>query len=139
MSLSSPTPAESAQYATERERMTPSTFKSYAAESLRGLGPLAPPGDYRKYLESLPAGTVSMLAQLRDDPDAITLLQGARSKPARFFEPSTYQLSSISIVLLRGKPLTLSVYTQYEDPADLEWIRVTTARWIDELKRLNIR
>jgi hypothetical protein len=125
--------------ATERERMTQSTFKSYANESLRSLGPLAPPGDYRKHLESLPAGTVSMLAQLRDDPDAITLLQGARSKPARFFESSTYQLSSISIVLLRGKPLTLSVYTQYDDPADLEWIRVTTARWIDELKRLNSR
>jgi hypothetical protein len=125
--------------ATERERMTQSTFKAYAAESLRGLGPLPPPGDYRKHLESLPAGTVSMLAQLRDDPDAVTLLQGARSRPARFFESSTYQLSSISIILLRGKPLTLSVYTQYDDAADIEWIRVTTARWIDELKRLNAR
>ena len=125
--------------AAERERMTPAGFKAFAAESLRGLGPMPPPGDYRKFLESLPAGAVSVLAELRNDPDAVTLLQGARNKPARFFESSTYQLSSISIVLLRGKPLTLSVYTQYDDPADLEWIRVTTARWIDELKRLNAR
>jgi hypothetical protein len=125
--------------AAERERMTPGAFKAFTAESLRDLGPLPPPGDYRKYLESRPAGAVSVLAELRKDPDAIAVLQGTRSKPARFFEPSTYQLSSTSIVLLRGKPLTLSVYTQYDDPADLEWIRVTTARWIDELKRLNSR
>ena len=125
--------------ATERERMTPTSFKAYAAESVRGLGSLPSPSDYRKYLESLPAGTVTMLAQLRDDPDAITLLQGARTKPARFFESSTYQLSTISIILLRGKPLTLSVITQYDDPADVEWIRATTARWIDDLKRLNAR
>lgn len=125
--------------AAERERMTQSAFKAFAAESLRQLGPLPPPGDYRKYLESLPAGAVSMLGELRNDPDAVTLLQGARVKPSGYFEPSKYQLASISIVLLRGKSLTLSVYTQYDDPADLEWLRVTTARWIDELKRLNAR
>jgi hypothetical protein len=125
--------------ANERERMTPTSFKAFAADSLRELGPMPPPGDYRKYLESRPAGTVNVLAELRNDPDAIAVLLGARSKPARFFEASKYQLSSTSIVLLRGKALTLSVYTQYDDPADAEWIRTTTARWIDELKRLNSR
>jgi hypothetical protein len=125
--------------ANERERMTPTSFKAFATDSLRELGPMPPPGDYRKYLESRPAGTVNVLAELRNDPDAIAVLLGARSKPARFFEASKYQLSSTSIVLLRGKALTLSVYTQYDDPADAEWIRTTTARWIDELKRLNSR
>lgn len=125
--------------ATERERMTPGAFKAFAAESLRDLGPMPAPGDYRKYLESRPAGTVNVLAELRNDPDAVAVLLGARSKPTRYFEPSKYQLSSTSIVLLRGKPFTLSVYSQYDDPADLDWIRVTTARWIDELKRLNAR
>ena len=42
--------------ATERERMTPGAFKSFAAESLRDLGPMPAPGDHRKYLESRPAG-----------------------------------------------------------------------------------
>jgi hypothetical protein len=125
--------------ATERERMTPGAFTSFAAESLRDLGPMPSPGDHRKYLESRPAGTVNVLAELRKDPDAVAVLLGARSKPTRFFEASKYQLSSTSMLLLRGKPLTLSVYTQYDEPADLDWIRVTTARWIDELKRLNAR
>jgi hypothetical protein len=31
------------------------------------------------------------------------------------------------------------VHTRYDDPADLEWIRATTTRWIDELKRMNAR
>jgi len=48
-------------------------------------------------------------------------------------------LSSTTLMLLRGKALSLSVFTQYEDPSDLEWIRVTTGRWIEELKRLNSR
>jgi hypothetical protein len=125
--------------ATERERMTPAGFKSFAAESLRDVGQMPAPADYRKYLESRPAGTVNVLSELRKDPDAVAMLLGARSKPTGFFERSKYQLSSTSMVLLRGKPLTLSIYTQYEDEGDLEWIRVTTARWIDELKRLNAR
>ena len=58
---------------------------------------------------------------------------------AGMFERTRYLLTSNSLVLLRGKALTLSVYTQYDDPADLEWIRSTTNRWIDDLKRLNAR
>jgi hypothetical protein len=42
-------------------------------------------------------------------------------------------------MLVRGKVLSLSVFTRYEQPADLEWIRLTTARWIEDLKRLNAR
>jgi len=124
--------------ATERETMSPGAFKSLSADLLRELGELPPAGDYQKYLEARPPGTVSPLAELRKDADSVAVLQGARSKGG-FFERSKYLLSSTSLVLLRGKPLTLSVYTQYDDPADLEWIRVTTTRWIDELKRLNSR
>ena len=124
--------------ATERETLSPGAFKSLSADLLRELGELPPAGDYQKYLEARPAGTVSPLAELRKEPDSVSVLQGARSK-GRFFERSKFLLSSTSLVLLRGKPLSLSVYTQYDDPADLEWIRVTTNRWIEELKRLNSR
>jgi len=34
-------------------------------------------------------------------------------------------------------PPTLTVTTGYESKADAEWLRVTTLRWIDELRRLN--
>ena len=125
--------------AMERERMSESAFKSLADDVMREVGALPPKGDYQKYLESRPPGTVSALAEIRRDPDAVSVLQGSRIKGRHFFDASKYLLSSTSVVLLRGKALTLSVYTQYDDPADVEWIRVTTARWIDELKRLNSR
>ena len=124
--------------AMERERLSESTFKSIAGDLLRESGEL-PKGDYPKFLESRPPGSVSTLAELRNEPGAVSILQGSRSKPPRFFERSKLVLTSTSVVLLRGKALTLSVYTHYDDPADLEWIRVTTARWIDDLKRLNSR
>jgi hypothetical protein len=123
----------------ERERVSHSQFKEFVNEALHGLG--QPPGtaDYPKYLDSRPPGTVSLLAELKKEPDLLSMLQGTRTKGAGFFERSKYLLSTTSLVLLRGKALNLSVYTQYEDPADLEWIRLTTARWIEELKRLNSR
>jgi hypothetical protein len=124
--------------AMERERMSESAFNTFAGDALRELGPVPGTADYQKYLESRPVGAVSVLAELRKDPDAVAVLQGTRTKGS-FFERSKYALSSTSLVLVRGKALTLSVFTQYDDPADLEWIRVATARWIDELKRLNSR
>jgi hypothetical protein len=42
-------------------------------------------------------------------------------------------------MLLRGKALSLAVYGAYDSPADLDWIRAITARWIDDLQRLNAR
>jgi hypothetical protein len=123
----------------ERERVSHGAFKEFVNEALQGLG--QPPGtaDYPKYLDSRPPGTVSLLAELKKEPDVLSMLQGTRTKGAGFFERSKYLLSTTSLMLLRGKALNLSVYTQYEDPADLEWIRLTTARWIEELKRLNSR
>jgi len=122
----------------ERDRLTEGSFRQFIGESLSGLG--APPGekDLVKYLDSRPTGTTSLLAELRKDADAVSVLQGARTK-ASFFERSKYMLSSTTLLLLRGKALSLSIYTQYDDPSDLEWIRTTTTRWVDDLKRLNQR
>ena len=121
----------------ERDRMTESIFKQFIGESLTGVG--APPAekDVLKYLDARPAGTTNLLAELRKDADVVSILQGARTKGSGFFERSKYMLSSTTLLLLRGKALSLSIYTQYDDPSDLEWIRTTTTRWVDELKRLN--
>ncbi|HEU4440927.1 MAG TPA: hypothetical protein VFR83_02790 [Burkholderiales bacterium] len=123
----------------ERERVSEGIFKQFIGESLAGLG--APPAekDLLKYLDSRPSGATTLLQELRRDTDVVSVLQGARTKGAGFFERSKYLLSSTTLLLLRGKAVSLSVYTQYDDPADLDWIRLTTARWIDELKRLNSR
>jgi hypothetical protein len=48
-------------------------------------------------------------------------------------------LSTTTLLLLRGKALNLAVYSAYETDLDVEWIRTVTARWIDEIKRLNAR
>ena len=70
---------------------------------------------------------------------ATSVLQGVRVQGKGLFASSTYQLSSTTLLLLRNRALSLSLYTQYDEPADAEWIRTTTTRWIDELKRLNAR
>ena len=123
----------------ERDRVGEATFKQFIGESMLGLGTPPAEKDLVKYLDSRQAGAVSLLQELRKDPDVVSVLQGVRSKGGGFFERSKYLLTSTTLMLVRGKALSLSVYTQYDDPADVEWIRVTTARWIDELKRLNSR
>jgi hypothetical protein len=123
--------------ALERERLTEATFKQLIADAVSGAAPAAT--DYAKYLDAQPVGATALLAELRKEPGLISVLQGVRSKAGGFFKSSEYMLSSTTMMLVRGKALTLSMFTRYEDPADLEWIRSATARWIDELKRLNPR
>ena len=123
----------------ERERVTESAFKRFVSESMRELGPPAGQTDYAKYLDSRPVGAANLLAELRKDPDVVSLLQGARIKAGGFRERAQYMVSTSTLMLLRGKALSLAVYSRYDDPVDVEWIRVTTARWIEELQRLNSR
>ena len=123
----------------ERERLSDSAFRELAVESARSLGPVPGVTDYVEHLDSRPPGATSLLAELRKDADAVSVLQGMRAKGNSFFSRSQYFLSSTSLVLVRGKALSLSVHTRYDDPADLEWIRLTTTRWIDDLKRMNAR
>jgi hypothetical protein len=129
----------------ERERVRQEAFSALVSDSLRQMGPAAPAAaDYRKYLDAQP-GRVLLLAELRRDPLAATLLQGTRlptpARPSIFADekPAQYILSTTTLLLLRGKALNLSVYGPYDSPADLEWIRATTARWVEELQRLNSR
>ena len=48
-------------------------------------------------------------------------------------------LSSNTFMLLRGKALQFVVFSLYDSPADVDWVRSITARWIDDLRRLNSR
>jgi hypothetical protein len=129
----------------ERERVTPESFKRFASDALRDMGKAPTETDYPNYLEQQPAEQLSLLAELRRDATAISVLQGLRlpptKKPGMFSrpEPSRFVLSSTSLVLLRGRGLNLSVFTMYESPGDLDWIRATTLRWIEDLQRLNSR
>ncbi|MGE5639482.1 MAG: hypothetical protein ACM30H_05255 [Clostridia bacterium] len=127
----------------EYQRITPATFNStFVADTLSALGTAAPAGaDFRKLLDASP-GRLILLAELRRDPEAVSILQGIRlpsKREGRSDEKPQYGLTTTTLLLLRGKPLNVGVYGAYEDDSDLEWIRATTARWIEELQRLNSR
>jgi hypothetical protein len=124
----------------ERERVSPAAFSVFVGEALRELGSQPAEGDVQKYLYAQPPGKPSLLAELRREPDVVSVLQGTRVPgQRRASEAPQYALSTTTLMLLRGKALNLSVHTLYESAADLDWIRVTTARWIDEIARLNYR
>jgi hypothetical protein len=127
----------------EHARVSMAAFRGLVSDALRDLG--APPAagvEPRAHLDARPRGAVSLLAELRNDHEVVSVLQGARAPDnpnARGREPPRYLLSTTTLMLLRGKPVNAAVYTQYETDGDLEWIRAITTRWIEELQRLNLR
>ena len=124
----------------ERERVSPAAFGALVRDSLVAPGSSPVAGDLQKYLDAQPPGKTSLLAELRREPDIVSVLQGTRVPgQRRSNEASQYALSTTTLMLVRGKTLNLSVHTLYENAADLDWVRVTTARWIDEIARLNNR
>ena len=129
----------------EHERLGPQRFGQFADAAQRELGERVPAGkSFAEYFDQQPIGKSSVVGELRRDPEVRSLLLGARVPPnTRMQLPGTpkqqYALSTISLLLVRGKALSLTVYSAYDSQADLDWIRAITARWIDDLQRLNTR
>jgi len=125
----------------ETARVTLAAFHTLVADSLHELGALPPAGsEPRRYLDAQPRGRSSLLAELRREQDLVSVLQGARLPDApRSGSAPRYLLSTTTLMLVRGKALNVALYTSYDADADLDWIRATTLRWIDELQRLNLR
>ena len=126
----------------ERERVRPDGFNTLVASSIQELGKLEQVPDLIKFLEERPIGLTQFLGELRNEPTTVTLLQATRLAPLpgeRLFDRSTpqYLLFTTSYVLVRGKALIVSVYTLYFDQADMDWVKIATQRWVDELRRLN--
>jgi len=124
----------------EQERMSVQLFDTRVREGLRAAGtPIE--GDFTKVLEARPPGEPALIAEVLRDPDAASVLRAVRLPPAEgmfsFLKPSQYVLTSTSLILLRGKALTLTVTSGYESKADVEAIRSLTLRWIEDLRRLN--
>jgi hypothetical protein len=124
----------------ERERITAAAFTTLVNDSLRGLGAPPPAGtaDYRKFLDAQ-QGRPALLAELRRDPETVSVLTGARLLSEGRFDAPKYMLTTTTLLLVRGKAINLGVFGTYESPEDLDWIRVITARWVEELQRLNSR
>jgi hypothetical protein len=124
----------------ERERVNAQRFGEFADAALREVGERAPAGKgFTEYFDRQPPGKPSLLADLRRDAEIVSVLIGGRVQPQSRSQKQQYALSTMTLMLLRGKVLSFVVYGAYESQADLDWIRVITARWIDELQRLNPR
>jgi hypothetical protein len=124
----------------ERERMDAQRFAELAEAAVRDLGERAPEGkSFSEYFEKRPVGRAAVLGELRREPELVSVLTGTRLHAQARAATPQYLLSTMTIMLVRGKALSLAVHTSYEGPADLEWIRGITARWIDSLQRLNAR
>ena len=131
--------------ALERYHVSPRDFERYVADVTRDLAPPAGSVDVRKLLDAAPSGRPVPLAELRRDPALVSFMQGSRLEPPekRFFwepsEPTLYLLSTTTLLLLRDRALSLSIYTGYSDQADIDWIIATTKRWVEDLQRMNRR
>lgn len=123
--------------AMERERVGLAQFRAYVADVARGMGNPARPADLRGFLDTQPPGRPALLTELRRTPQAVTLLLGSRL--AGRDGKSVYLLTTTTLLLTQAKALNVSAYTGYGDDADLDWLRDTTLRWVDELQRLNAR
>lgn len=130
----------------ERRQVSVNDFERYVAEVTRGLDPPQPEStDYRTFLKGRSPGHPALLAELSRAPALLSILQGARlsAEEKEFWleksAPGYYLLSTTTLLRLRERALSLSVFTGYESPADLEWIKSTTKRWVEELLRLNRR
>lgn len=129
--------------AQEYERMSADAFSRYVRDSLGGVGTPVE-GDFTKVLEARRPGELVLIAELLRNPEVTSMIRGLRLPPTEsggLFsspKPSQFVLSSSTLILLRGKPLTLTVTSGYESKADMEWLRATTLRWIEDLRRLNV-
>ena len=106
--------------AMERDRITPAAFKELADNAAR-------------------AAQGADAAELRKEPEVFSLQLSTQVPPARRGGEPQQVLTTRTLMLMRGKALDLTVLAIHESPADLEWIRAVTTRWIDELQRLNAR
>jgi hypothetical protein len=122
----------------EREHVGRTAFGQFASAALRDVGEMLPPGrSFSEYFDSQAPGKPGVLGELRRDPEVTSMLVGARVESPGRTEKRQYVVSSTTLMLVRGKALNLGVFSAYESPADVEWVRTVTARWIDDLQRLN--
>jgi hypothetical protein len=106
--------------AMERDRITPAAFKELADNAAR-------------------AAQGADAAELRKDPEVFSLQLRTQVPPARRGGEPQQVLTTRTLMLVRGKALDLTVLAVHESRADVDWIRGVTARWIEELQRLNAR
>jgi len=92
----------------------------------------------RAHLDDLPVGRPVLLRELRRTPVLVSLLLASRLPSKTDSEPQ-YLLYTQTLVLVRGKALSVTAYTIYGSPADQDWLLGITQRWTEDIQQLNGR
>lgn len=126
----------------ENVRVAQDQFAALVVDSLRGLGKPSLPADVIGFLAKEPEGKIQLLAELRREPNVVSVLQATRLPPLpgeTFWQSSKpqYLFYTTTLFLVRGRALHIAVYLVVERDPDLEWLKFTTERWREELLRLN--
>jgi hypothetical protein len=127
----------------ERERVDRELFAQNVSDAMRDVGKAPATDDYLKHLNAQPDGRPTLLAELKREPEHVSIMLGARIlvKQGTVFQDPQYRhiLSTHTMLLVRGKVIQLVIYSNYDTPQDLDWIRSMTQRWPEDLARLNRR
>ena len=126
----------------EQQRVSLEVFGIFVSDSLQDLGAPVNAPDLMQFLREQPIGKSFLLAELKREPGVVSILQAARylDRPATTFWGSPtprYLAYTTTLFLLRGKALQLRVYSFYDNPVDIDWLKAITQRWQEELLRLN--
>ncbi|HEX5093352.1 MAG TPA: hypothetical protein VFV84_11770 [Burkholderiales bacterium] len=124
--------------ALQRESLGLSQFRSQMDDAERTLGEPAAPGDVRARLGEGPVGRTILLRKLRRTPLLFSTLSASRLPPRVEGEVEVL-LYTTTLMLVRGKALTVGVYTTLRSGADEAWLVDATQRWTDDLQRMNGR
>ena len=123
----------------EREWVGTTQLNQQAAE-LIGTATSRPSSGYLSALKTQPFGQPLPLTELFRDRNGVAVVQGTRFPgPDGNAEKQTYALSGTVLLMLRGKLVSLLLFTRYASDADAEWIQTATRRWAEDLRRLNTR
>jgi len=127
--------------ATERGRTSRDEFASIVQGVTTALGAVPLAEDYMKYLQTKAAGPAHLLQIMRQEPQVASLMQGTMLPRVETREnkdqPRVFRLSTTAMMLIGGKAVYLSIFSAYDSPADVAWIRNVTERWVEDLQRLN--
>jgi len=130
--------------ALEQQHLSSQQFADYAKDSVDALGKPVKAAKLAEYLESQPIGKRSLLAELRRDPAAVSVVQAVRLQPVpgyRFYERDKpqYLVYTSTLLHVRGKVLQMSLFSLTETATDVEWLSGASKLWADELLKLNAR
>jgi len=124
--------------AMERDSLGLNQFQSHVARIAGTQGAIPAPGDVRALLAARRVGETVPLRELRRTPLLVSTLSATRLPP-RVEDEIEVLLHTSTLMLVRGRALSVSAYTTLRSGADEAWLLELTQRWTEELQRLNGR